>query len=48
MDSMRYLLKEPVVLILSLLKPGLAVAGGIMTLIPLMAKQVISKPSMLS
>ena len=48
MDSIRYLLKEPVVLFLSLLKPGLAVAGGIMTLIPLMAKQIISKPSMLS
>lgn len=48
MDAMRYLLKEPVVLVLSLLKSGLAVAGGIMTLIPLMANQVLSKASMLS
>ena len=36
------------VLVLSLLKSGLAVAGGIMTLIPLMASQVIVKPAMLS
>lgn len=47
-DAMRFLLKEPVVLVLSLLKSGLAVAGGIMTLIPLMASQVISRPAMLS
>ncbi|MBC8285699.1 MAG: MFS transporter [Nitrospinae bacterium] len=47
-DAMRFLRKEPVVLVLSLLKSGLAVAGGIMTLIPLMASQVLSKPAMLS
>ena len=47
-DAMSFLRKEPVVLVLSLLKSGLAVAGGIMTLIPLMADQVLSKPSMLS
>ena len=47
-DAMYFLRKEPVVLVLSLLKSGLAVAGGIMTLIPLMASQVVSKPSMLS
>lgn len=41
-DAMRYLLAEPMVLVLSLLKAGLAVAGGIMTLIPLMASQVLS------
>lgn len=41
-DSMRYLWAEPMVLVLSLLKAGLAVAGGIMTLIPLMASQVLS------
>tara|TARA_B100001123_G_C15294126_1_gene1018530 strand:- start:85 stop:1431 length:1347 start_codon:yes stop_codon:yes gene_type:complete len=47
-DAMRFLRKEPVVLVLSLLKSGLAVAGGIMTLIPLMASQVVYKPAMLS
>ena len=47
-DAMNFLRKEPVVLVLSLLKSGLAVAGGIMTLIPLMASQVIAKPAMLS
>ena len=41
-DAMRYLLAEPMVLVLSLLKAGLAVAGGIMTLIPLMASRVLS------
>jgi hypothetical protein len=41
-DAMRYLLAEPMVLVLSLLKAGLAVAGGIMTLIPLMASQILS------
>ena len=47
-DAMNFLRKEPLVLVLSLLKSGLAVAGGIMTLIPLMASQVIAKPAMLS
>ena len=47
-DAMNFLRKEPLVLVLSLLKSGLAVAGGIMTLIPLMATQVIAKPAMLS
>ena len=42
LDSMRYLWSEPMVLVLSLLKAGLAVAGGIMTLIPLMASKVLS------
>jgi MFS family permease len=41
-DSMNYLWAEPMVLVLSLIKAGLAVAGGIMTLIPLMASQVLS------
>ena len=41
-DSMRYLWSEPMVLVLSLLKAGLAVAGGIMTLIPLMASKALS------
>ena len=47
-DAMNFLRKEPLVLVLSLLKSGLAVAGGIMTLIPLMASQLITKPAMLS
>ena len=38
-EAMRYLMNEPMVLVLSLLKTGLAVAGGIMTLIPLMASE---------
>ena len=42
LDAMRFLMAEPMVLVLSLLKAGLAVAGGIMTLIPLMASQVLS------
>lgn len=46
-DALLFLRREPLVLVLSLLKSGLAVAGGIMTLIPLMASQV-SKPAMLS
>ncbi len=41
-DAIRYLRAEPMVLVLSLLKAGLAVAGGIMTLIPLMASQLLS------
>jgi len=42
LDAMHFLMAEPMVLVLSLLKAGLAVAGGIMTLIPLMASQVLS------
>ncbi|MBT3367394.1 MAG: MFS transporter [Nitrospina sp.] len=41
-EAIRYLIAEPMVLVLSLLKAGLAVAGGIMTLIPLMASQLLS------
>ena len=47
-DAMHLLIKKPMILILSLLKSGLAVTGGIMTLIPLMVSQVVSKPAMLS
>ena len=42
LDTMRFLRDEPMVLVLSLLKAGLAVAGGIMTLIPLMVSQMLS------
>ena len=41
-ESMRYIWSEPMILVLSLLKAGLAVAGGIMTMIPLMASKVLS------
>jgi MFS family permease len=41
-DAIRYLIGAPRVLALSLLKAGLAVAGGIMTLIPLMSNQILS------
>ena len=44
-EALRYLIAEPMVLILSLLKAGLAFAGGIMTLIPLMANEVSSAVS---
>jgi hypothetical protein len=48
LDVLRFLLKEPVVLVLSLLKSGLALTGGIMTLIPLMASQMLPQVAMLS
>jgi len=47
-DAVHLLIKTPMILVLSLLKSGLAVTGGIMTLIPLMASQVVSKPAILS
>ncbi|PIQ99709.1 MAG: MFS transporter [Nitrospinae bacterium CG11_big_fil_rev_8_21_14_0_20_45_15] len=47
-DGLRYLLAEPVILVLTLLKSGLALAGGIMTLIPLYANQLYSKPEKIS
>lgn len=47
-DAIRFLIAEPVLLVLTLLKSGLAVVGGIMTLIPLMASQALSKPASLS
>ncbi len=45
-DVMRYLRAKPMVLALSLLKAGFAVAGGIMTLIPLMVSQISASPSL--
>ena len=48
LDVLRFLLREPVVLVLSLLKSGLALTGGIMTLIPLMASQMLPELAMLS
>jgi len=47
-DGLRYLSAQPVILVLTLLKSGLALAGGIMTLIPLYANQLFSKPEKIS
>lgn len=47
-DAGRYLKSEPGILILALLKSGLAMAGGIMTLIPLYAARIYSAPEMIS
>jgi len=47
-EGMRYLFAEPIILGLALLKTGLAISGGIMTLIPLYAHQLLSSPSSIS
>lgn len=47
-DGIRYLLSNPIVLGLALLKSGLAVSGGIMTLIPLYANRLLSAPAAVS
>lgn len=47
-EGFQYLLDRPTVLAISLLKTGLAIAGGIMTLIPLYANQMFSSPSAVS
>ncbi len=47
-EGTRYLMREPVILVLSLLKSGLAVTGGVMTLIPLYAHQMLANPSAVS
>jgi MFS family permease len=47
-EGMRYLISEPIILGLSLLKTGLAISGGIMTLIPLYAHQLFTSPSAIS
>ncbi len=44
-QGMVYLVKKPRILSLSLLKSGLAIAGGVMTLIPLYGHQMFSNPS---
>ena len=46
--GMRYLFAEPIILGLSLLKTGLAISGGVMTLIPLYAHQLFTSPSAIS
>ena len=48
LEGVRYFASEPIVLVLSLLKSGLAIAGGVLTLIPLFAQQILSTPSAVS
>ena len=44
-DGMRYLIAQPMILVLALMKSGLAVAGGVMTLIPLYANKMFASAS---
>ncbi|MCL0045078.1 MFS transporter [Nitrospinaceae bacterium] len=44
----RYLISHPIVLALALLKSGMAIKGGIMTLIPLFANRLWSDPAAVS
>jgi len=44
-EGARYLYSRPTVLVLALLKSGLALSGGVMTLIPLYASQILSQPA---
>ncbi len=48
LDGFRYVFSEPIILALALLKSGLALAGGIMTLIPLYANKIIGASASLS
>ena len=48
MDGIHYLRKNPIILALASVKSGLAVTGGIMTLIPLYANKLLSAPSAIS
>ena len=47
-DGMRYLIAQPMILVLALMKSGLAVAGGVMTLIPLYANKMFVSASAIS
>jgi MFS family permease len=47
-DGMRYLIAQPMILVLALMKSGLAVAGGVMTLIPLYANKMFASTSAIS
>ena len=47
-DGFRYLIRKPVVLVLALLKSGLALGGGLMTLIPLFANKMFATASAIS
>ncbi|MGV7219926.1 MAG: MFS transporter [Nitrospinales bacterium] len=48
LQGMNYLRSKPTILALTLLKPGLAISGGFMTIIPLYAHQLLSNPSSVS
>ena len=48
LEGGRYLLKTPIVFALALLKSGVAIKGGIMTLIPLFAHRLWSDPAVVS
>ena len=47
-DGMRYLISQPMVLVLALMKSGLALGGGVMTLIPLYANKMFASASAIS
>ena len=47
-EGLRYLISHPTVLVFTLLKSGMAIKGGIMTLIPLFASRLWSDPSAVS
>jgi len=47
-DGMRYLISQPMIFVLALLKTGLALAGGVMTLIPLYANKMFASASAIS
>jgi MFS family permease len=48
MDGLRYIIGRPGILMLTLLKSGLATSGGVMTLIPLYAHQMLASPEAVS
>ena len=47
-DGMRYLMSQPMIFVLALMKSGLAVAGGVMTLIPLYANKMFTSAAAIS
>ena len=47
-EGLRYLISHPTVLVFTLLKSGMAIKGGIMTLIPLFASRLWSDPAAVS
>ncbi len=48
LEGVRYITRNPGIMMLTLLKSGLATAGGTMTLIPLYAHQMLSSPAAVS
>jgi MFS family permease len=48
MEGVHYIISRPIVLALTLLKSGMAIKGGIMTLIPLFANRLWSDPAAVS